>query len=155
MSNNHEKPGYKNPPKHSRFRPGQSGNPRGRPKKNEDHLTILEKILDEKLNMSVEDKTKKLSVKEGLLRRAIARALKEGRWRDVKEILEYAEKLMDQASTSQRTGVLVVPATMPIEDFLRKYGTPGSSKPPIDDETYDEKIQQKAANKENKEWYED
>jgi hypothetical protein len=25
--------GYKNPPKHSRFKPGQSGNPKGRPKK--------------------------------------------------------------------------------------------------------------------------
>ena len=30
---NHDKVGYKHPPKHTRFKPGQSGNPRGRPKR--------------------------------------------------------------------------------------------------------------------------
>jgi hypothetical protein len=32
MSDNNEKVGYKNPPKSTRFKPGQSGNPKGRPK---------------------------------------------------------------------------------------------------------------------------
>ena len=29
--------GYKKPPLETRFKPGQSGNPSGRPKKNSDH----------------------------------------------------------------------------------------------------------------------
>ena len=32
MSENNEKVGYKNPPKSTQYKPGQSGNPKGRPK---------------------------------------------------------------------------------------------------------------------------
>ena len=32
-----DKVGYGKPPKHSRFQPGRSGNPRGRPKKKPEH----------------------------------------------------------------------------------------------------------------------
>jgi hypothetical protein len=40
-----EKVGYGRPPKHSRFKPGQSGNPRGRPKGAVGVKSILEKVL--------------------------------------------------------------------------------------------------------------
>ena len=42
--------GYKNPPHHSRFKPGQSGNPLGRPKKQ--RPTLIESF-DKELNTSV------------------------------------------------------------------------------------------------------
>ena len=37
--------GYGRPPRHSRFKPGQSGNPRGRPKGRKNLATILEETL--------------------------------------------------------------------------------------------------------------
>lgn len=41
MTDKQDKIGYMNPPKHSRFRPGQSGNPRGRKKGSINTLPLL------------------------------------------------------------------------------------------------------------------
>lgn len=41
--------GYGKPPKHSQFKPGQSGNPNGRPKGSLNLATILERMLREKV----------------------------------------------------------------------------------------------------------
>ncbi len=43
------KVGYGKPPEHTRFRPGQSGNPRGRPKGSANLTTLLEEALNEKV----------------------------------------------------------------------------------------------------------
>ena len=43
------KVGYCNPPEHSRFKTGQSGNPRGRPKGTLNMATVLERTLREKV----------------------------------------------------------------------------------------------------------
>lgn len=37
--------GYKKPPKNTRFKPGQSGNPNGRPKTQKSNQDIFEEIL--------------------------------------------------------------------------------------------------------------
>ena len=37
--------GYGKPPRHSRFKPGRSGNPRGRPKGAVDRKTIVERVF--------------------------------------------------------------------------------------------------------------
>jgi hypothetical protein len=41
--------GYRNPPKVTRFKPGQSGNPKGRPKGSLNMATVLERTLREKV----------------------------------------------------------------------------------------------------------
>ena len=41
-----DKVGYCKPPKHSQFQPGQSGNSRGRPKKNRSLEDLLKRELD-------------------------------------------------------------------------------------------------------------
>jgi len=41
--------GYARPPKHSQFKPGQSGNPAGRPKGSVNLATVLEQMLREKV----------------------------------------------------------------------------------------------------------
>jgi hypothetical protein len=41
--------GYCNPPRHARFKKGQSGNPRGRPKGTLNMATVLERTLREKV----------------------------------------------------------------------------------------------------------
>src|SRR5262245_39310765 len=40
-----ERVGYGRPPRRSRFRPGRSGNPMGRPKGAEGYKTILERVV--------------------------------------------------------------------------------------------------------------
>jgi hypothetical protein len=44
--------GYGKPPKESRFKPGQSGNPKGRPKNKESLRAKVEKILDRRVSVT-------------------------------------------------------------------------------------------------------
>jgi hypothetical protein len=55
------KVGYGRPPKASRFQPGQSGNPRGRPKGSRNIATRILQALEEKVVITVGGKKKTLS----------------------------------------------------------------------------------------------
>src|SRR5690348_12610056 len=41
--------GYGNPPQHSRFKKGRSGNPRGRPKRAESFARLAQRIFNERI----------------------------------------------------------------------------------------------------------
>lgn len=72
-----DKPGYKNPPKERQFRKGQSGNPKGRPKKKparqlSAEASFARAILNEasdKISITVKGRTKKIPRIEAILRR--------------------------------------------------------------------------------------
>jgi hypothetical protein len=55
------KAGYKNPPTHSRFKPGRSGNPKGRPKGSRNIVNELQDFLSEKITVQQGKKTKRMS----------------------------------------------------------------------------------------------
>jgi hypothetical protein len=70
-----EKTGYGRPPKHSRFRKGESGNRRGRPKGAKSSRTILKRIGEEVVKVRGPDgKPLKMSRKELSLRKLWERA---------------------------------------------------------------------------------
>jgi len=64
--------GYGKPPKHTQFKPGQSGNPLGRPKKKRTVDDIIQKILQEEIMINGEKK----STKELFLRSMMKNAIK-------------------------------------------------------------------------------
>lgn len=59
--------GYKNPPKHSQFKPGKSGNPRGRPKGKVSAGQMLAKLLATKMKVNVGGQEKTITCLEALL----------------------------------------------------------------------------------------
>jgi hypothetical protein len=68
------KVGYKQPPRHSRFQRGQSGNPKGRPKGSKNFATVLEKELRSKVLITENGKRKRITKAEAIAKQAVNRA---------------------------------------------------------------------------------
>lgn len=67
--------GYRRPPKKNRFKKGQSGNPKGRPKGSSNFLTLLEQELEKSITITEDGKKKKISRKQAMVKRMVAGAL--------------------------------------------------------------------------------
>jgi hypothetical protein len=68
--------GYKRPPQHSKFKPGNSGNPKGRPKGALNLETDLTQELSEKIVIHEGERSLKLSKQRALLKSVLAKAFK-------------------------------------------------------------------------------
>jgi len=56
--------GYKRPPLHTRFRKGQSGNPRGRPRGSKNFSTLLAEALNEPVVVTEDGRRRRISKRE-------------------------------------------------------------------------------------------
>lgn len=68
--------GYGKPPKHSQFKPGQSGNPKGRPKHAKGLNTIVRETLGGKVAVRTATGTKQISKIEAVLQKTLEKAMK-------------------------------------------------------------------------------
>lgn len=70
-------PGYKDPPAHTRFKKGKSGNPKGRPKNKVQSLDeTLNKVLQRKVPITEKGKTKYVILGEAIFLQTATMALK-------------------------------------------------------------------------------
>jgi hypothetical protein len=67
--------GYGQPPQASKFKPGTSGNPNGRPKKSRNAKTIIRRVLDSTITVREGDRTRTVSKREGIILRQVEGAL--------------------------------------------------------------------------------
>jgi hypothetical protein len=86
-----QKVGYKSPPAHSRFKPGQSGNPSGRAKGSQNLKTLFQKILKEEVSLREGSEVRKVSKAEALMRGLVVGALK-GDTRSIGTLFRLAEQ---------------------------------------------------------------
>lgn len=61
--------GYCRPPKTTRFKPGQSGNPKGRPKGAMDTHRLIDAILNKKVSATIDGVPTRISKKQAMLLR--------------------------------------------------------------------------------------
>jgi hypothetical protein len=117
--------GYKRPPVHSRFKPGQSGNPSGRAKGSQNLKTLFHKILKEQVSLREGVDVRKVTKAEAIMRSLVVAALK-GDTRSMTTLFRLAEQIgqfddpQDQITSIQRIIVTGVPRN---QDFA------GSSEP--------------------------
>jgi hypothetical protein len=71
-----EEVGYGKPPRAHQFKPGQSGNPKGRKKGVKNEATILQELLHQKVALNDRGKKRKITLLEAVLRRFIEDCLK-------------------------------------------------------------------------------
>jgi hypothetical protein len=89
--------GYCKPPRHTRFKPGESGYPRGRPKGTRNLKTDLADELAERIVISEGGRRRAISKQRAMLKQLMAKALK-GDVRAASTILDRAERLLDARS---------------------------------------------------------
>lgn len=95
--------GYGKPPKASRFRPGQSGNPKGRPKGARGVKALLREVLTSPVIVKVGGKTMSVSAMHAILLRLRQSAL-EGDFRSMRESaalgLQHLPEETEKAATA-------------------------------------------------------
>jgi hypothetical protein len=92
--------GYGRPPRSAQFKPGQSGNPRGRPKGKKNETTILNELLYRKIPIREGGRTRHVTVLEGILLRFTEASLK-GDTKSAAFILNRQRDAADTAAPSQ------------------------------------------------------
>lgn len=91
MSKNDYNVGYKKPPKASQFKPGQSGNPKGRPKGTRNLATDLQEELSAKIVVREGNKQQRMSKQQALVKTLFNNALK-GDIRAINTFLRLIER---------------------------------------------------------------
>ena len=94
--------GYKKPPKHTQFKPGQSGNPNGRPKGTKNLKTDLEEELKERIPIKEAGKAKKVSKQRAMVKALMAKAVG-GDTKAVNIVMGMISKLMIGEETAETT----------------------------------------------------
>lgn len=87
------KSGYCNPPEAHRFKPGQSGNPRGRPKGSRNVATIIADVLSRRIRTKIDGQPQRILPTEALVHVVLRKALAGDRhaWETVFRWLEDGE----------------------------------------------------------------
>ena len=109
-----EKVGPGKPPRHTRFKPGQSGNPMGRPKGSKNFATILQQQLTKKITITVDGKPRRMTVQEVIARRLATDSMK-----GTTKAMELLIKLTS-ANRTRRGKDVARDTVLPDKDALRR-----------------------------------
>ena len=94
--------GYKKPPQHSRFRPGRSGNPRGKQKGVRNLGSDVKRTLEVPVRLNDQGRARRVSTQEAALLRLREKALN-GDARSIVQILELA-KIFNNSTAVESVG---------------------------------------------------
>ncbi|MFY0639358.1 DUF5681 domain-containing protein [Maricaulis maris] len=122
--------GYGKPPKATQFKKGQSGNPRGRPKKlPKDVAAHMSDILAERRPVRINGETVMMSGEELVARRLLEKALKgdpkafdKVHELEAQHAAEKARRLAKEKNEAKKIVVELVHATIPEEECYKQPG---------------------------------
>ncbi len=101
-----EKVGYGQPPRHSQFKPGVSGNPKGRPKGTKNVMTIVHEIGSERVKFKHGDQDKEMTMIEALVYKSFLRAINEGKIDLVKFLSSEYDRSVNSIETQAKLDAL-------------------------------------------------
>jgi hypothetical protein len=124
--------GYRRPPPDRRWEPGQSGNPKGRPKRDQNLRTVIEEALHETTELREEGRSRFVSKKQALVLSTLNKAVKG----DPKARTAFALLRPMTAETPEPTSTEPVTThdAEIIADFFRRHGVPVESATAPEDE---------------------
>src|SRR5712691_1840724 len=84
--------GYGRPPRHTRFEPGRSGNPRGRPGGSKNLSSLLSEALNEPVIVVENGRRRKITKRRAIIKQLVYRSAK-GDWRGTKILLDIIQDI--------------------------------------------------------------
>ena len=91
--------GYGKPPRTTRFKKGQSGNPRGRRSGSKNLSTLLSEALNEPVIVTENGRRRKVSKREAIIKQLVNQSAN-GDWRAVKLLLDIVHDIERRADAA-------------------------------------------------------
>ena len=115
--------GHSRPPKDTRWKKGQSGNPKGRPKADKTGPVDISAFLDEPVAMTINGKAKELHPFEAMVWQMIRKSMK-GEITPLIRLVELCEDngLIHTPPPESDGGVMIAPEGITPEDYVKQYG---------------------------------
>ena len=92
--------GYGKPPQEHRFKPGQSGNPNGRPRGAKSVDQVFREVVDQQVDIKVRGATRRVSIFEAVFHKTAEAAL-QGNLRAMQILLDHSDYLNDHTTISE------------------------------------------------------
>ena len=119
--------GYGRPPQATQFKPGKSGNPRGRPKGSRPVGAVLQQILNQRIPVTENGRTRRLPALEVILRRLANDAMR-SEPRALKLLLGLYDRYGESPETDLRLDEILAEDREILANFLNKPTTPAKPK---------------------------
>lgn len=111
--------GYKRPPKHTQFKRGVSGNPKGRPKGTKNLKTDLLEEISETISISEGGKTRKVSKQRAIIKRMVTNALN-GQARSIDQIVKLILTLISTEQGQESMKQILAEDAKILELFIKQ-----------------------------------
>jgi hypothetical protein len=136
--------GYGKPPKHTQFKPGQSGHPSGRPRGQRNFRTAVREALKERITIREGDRTRTVSKMDGIIQVTFNKALK-GDPRGLVAFLQLVRwaGLMDEEPELSSADSIGAEDEAILTGFLERHGLKPSDNSPAEAEELPQKPQKK------------
>jgi Family of unknown function (DUF5681) len=112
--------GFGKPPKHTRFKKGQSGNPKGRPPGSKDFSTLIDNELEKRVFAKENERTKSMTKREVMAKQLVNKGVK-GDLATTKLLLPYMERREEanRRALPQSETPRVIPSISDLREALK------------------------------------
>jgi hypothetical protein len=118
--------GYRRPPRHTRFKPGQSGNPRGRPSGSKNLSTLLSEALSERVVVTENGGRRKITKRQAIITQLVNRSA-QADLRATKILLDILRDIEGQTEPASReTSGFTIADEKVIEQLRARFSRPPS-----------------------------
>ena len=116
--------GYRRPPKATQFKPGESGNPKGRPKGSRPVGAVLQDIMQQRVSVTEGNKARRLPVLEVIMRRLANDAMRSDP-RAIKLLLSLLDRYAQSPDADLQLDELLAEDQTILTQYLRDVDNSG------------------------------
>jgi hypothetical protein len=110
--------GYRHPPKSTQFKRGESGNPKGRKKGSRPVGSVLQDIIQQKVPVTENGKTRRIPALEVIIRRLANDAMRSDP-RAIKLLLSLLDRYGESSETKVKLGEILAEDATILAEYLR------------------------------------